>query len=455
MSAVDGLITGMDTSAVIRQLMQLERIPVVRLQSRKTATDKAITALQSINTKFLALAELAKKLNTTAGMSRVTSSTSHPNLLSATVTEGTAPASLTFRVNSLAAAHQIYSASTYASTTDQVSQAGRDITIGYTDANGAAASVIVNDHDGSLSSVAAAINAAADSPITARVVKTSDAGDYRLELTAKSSGAASAFTVTGIRNPPADMTFQVATQASDAEILFGSSATPMSLTSSTNTITGVAPGVTLNLLKADPATTVTVDITRDTATIADDVEKLVNAANEILKDIKALTAAGSEGRPAGALRGAPAVRRLQDQLLTAVSNAVGGTSAATAGLQLTRDGTLTFDKAKFTTAYDADPVGTAALFKGGSGSDGIATRLIAVATAATRSTDGVLTTAIESRRREIRRIDDNIATWDVRLAAKEKRLRLQFAALETALGSAQQQGNWLAGQINSLPKWDS
>ena len=450
MSSVDGLISGMNTTDIIRQLMQLERQPVVRLQSRKSLADKAITALQGLNTKFLALNDLAKTLGGTAGWSRATATSSHPALLGVTVADGTAPTSLSFRVNSLAATHQTYSASTYAADTTQVAEAAKLITFDYTMADGTATQWSTTNHDGTLKSIAAAINGDATAPVNARVVKTSDAGDYRLELTAKRTGATSAFTVTGIAMPAEpDMAFTVATQATDAEILLGTSGTPMSVKSSTNTMTGVAPGVTLSLIKADPATTVTVDVARNTTAITEDVEKLVNAANDILKEIKTLT--GNDPKT-GVLRGNTQLRRLQDQVLRAVSDAIGGTSASTIGLQLTRESTLTFDKTKFSSAYAADPAAVMALFNGPVGSEGIAQRLNQISTIATRTGDGVLTSTIEARRNEIKRIDDSIATWDVRLALKESRLRRQFGALESALGASQQQGNWLAGQIASLPK---
>lgn len=451
MSAVDGLVTGMNTTDVIRQLMQLERLPVVRLQSRKAATDKAITALQGLNTKFQALSDLAKKLDASTDWSRALATSSHPANAGVTVASGTAPTSISFRVNSLAAGHQIYSSGTYATASTAVATAAAPITVNATNPDGTPLSVTVTNHDGTLAGIAAGINAEAASPVTARVVQTSATGDFRLEFTAKRTGASSSFSVSGIARPAEpDMAFTVATQAADAEILMGSSGTPMSITSSTNTVTGVAPGVTLNLLQADPTITVTASVTRDTAAVADDVEKLVNAANDILKEIKTLSASG-DPKTAGVLRSSSVLRQLQDKVLNAVSAAVGGVSAATVGLQLTRDATLTFDKAKFTSAYDADPAAAMAVFAGPAGTPGVAQRLIEISTLATKTGDGMITSAIDLRRTQVRRIDDSIATWDVRLAAKEARLRKQFAALESAMGAAQQQGNWLAGQLASLP----
>ena len=463
MSSIDGLVSGMNTTSIIQQLMSLERQPVSRLEIKKLVADKSITALQGLNTKFLAIADLAKKLTAAGGWSPLKATVSSPEAVGVTVADGTAPTSLSFKIKSLVATHSIYSAGTYAADTTVVADPAAPIGINYTDANGAPASLNVSNHDGTLKGIATAINGTAASPITARVVKTSDTGDFRLELTSKTPGADGSFTVSGIAQfPGPDMAFAVASQASDAEILLGSSATPLSITSSSNTITDVVPGVTLVLKQADVGKTINVDLSRDAAAVSTDVEKLIAAANDFLKEAKALTSYDAATKSTGMLQGNRTVRDLQGAVLQAVSSAVGGKSAVTAGIELNRDGTLKFDKVKFEAAYVKDPTAVAAIFYGPVGLEGIAQRLISVSDSATKdrvingqTMPGLLTQAIDSRRKEIRRIDDSIAMWDIRLSRREAALKKQFAALETALGSAQQQGSWLSSQLASLPKMSS
>jgi flagellar hook-associated protein 2 len=304
MSAVDGLVSGMNTSEIIRQLLSLERQPVVRLQSKKAAADKAITALQGLNTKFLAIADLAKKLSGGTGWSPLKTTSSNPEAVGIAASPNAAPGTLSFKVTALATAHQTYSAGTYAAATTVVADAGASISIGYTDANGDPATLSFNNHDGTLQSIANAVNTLADSPVTARIVKTSDTGDYRLELTAKKTGAASAFTVSGIAQfPDADMTFTTAAAAGDAQILLGSSATPLSIKSATSTLSDVMPGVSLTLRKADANTTVTVDVARDTAALTADVAKLVDMTNEFLKTPKRSPATTPSRRRSGCFKG--------------------------------------------------------------------------------------------------------------------------------------------------------
>jgi flagellar hook-associated protein 2 len=453
MSSVDGLISGLGTTDLIRQLMQLERQPVVRLQSRKTTADKSITALQGLNTKFQALAELAKKFSTTAGAwtsGGVTSS--HPALLTATAAPGTGATSLSVTVNALVAAHRIESVGTYAGA-DKVADANAPITISYLDTNGAASSLVVTNHNGEVDSIINAVNAMSTSPVSAQLV------GGKLEFTAKRTGEFSAFDVTGINRKnqngtiTSQVTFAVATQAADAEVQVGSGDFATTVKSQSNLVE-VAPGITVALKAADPLTAVTITVT-EASKPADDVQKLVDAANEILKEIKTLTAYDSETKKKGLLQGDGMLRGLANDVLRSVYEVVDGDSAGSAGLQLTRDGLLQFDKAKFDTAYAEDPTRVTALFTRDDGLQGVAQRLTAIAETATKFGVGPIAQAIESRRNDIKRIDDNIASWDARLSLKEARLRRQFAALETMLGAAQQQGNWLAGQIANLPRMSS
>jgi flagellar hook-associated protein 2 len=82
---------------------------------------------------------------------------------------------------------------------------------------------------------------------------------------------------------------------------------------------------------------------------------------------------------------------------------------------------------------------------------GVAQRLASVLDRALDSADGYLTTTAAGADRRIADLDASISAYEIRLAAREKRLRLQFSQLEVALSNLQNQGNWLAGQLAGLP----
>jgi hypothetical protein len=62
MPAIDGLSSGLDTGNIIKQLMQLERMPQARLQSKQNATESSLGSLRTLNTKFLSMSGAATAL---------------------------------------------------------------------------------------------------------------------------------------------------------------------------------------------------------------------------------------------------------------------------------------------------------------------------------------------------------------------------------------------------------
>jgi flagellar hook-associated protein 2 len=130
----------------------------------------------------------------------------------------------------------------------------------------------------------------------------------------------------------------------------------------------------------------------------------------------------------------------------------GDAEVGLAGVSVARDGTISFDKAKFLERMAKEPAKAEAAL----GKDGLAGRLHRLAdevsrTEASAAGPGLITSGIKSREGQMSSLKDGIANWDVRLAAKEKMLQRQYTALETALGKAKSQGSWLAGQLANLP----
>ena len=121
------------------------------------------------------------------------------------------------------------------------------------------------------------------------------------------------------------------------------------------------------------------------------------------------------------------------------------------GLQIDRYGKLVLDEKVLAKAYEADPTRVAAAF--GSGADGFAARVQQVAKSASEPYTGTVTSAIQGRNDGIKRLNDSVAQWDLRLEMRRSTLTRQFTALETALNQMNSQSSWLASQIDSLPTY--
>jgi flagellar capping protein FliD len=445
--SVDGLISGMDTTSLISQLVAAEAAPQTALKSRLAAAELAASAYRTVNTTFAAVRAAAEAALKPAAFTATKATSSDPSVA---VSSGASAigGALSFTVDQLATAHSLFQQNAAWTSADaDFGSAGLTIT----PTTGSAATLTF-EAGTSLAEAAAKINSG-DHGVSAAVVQV-DSGKFALQVTAKKTGTANAFALTGAG------TFTVNTQAKNAKLTVGVD-NAYAVYSDTNTFDSVLPGTTITVSK-ETSSRVTVNVANDPDAVAGTVQKLIDAVNSALSTVKTYTN-NSKGSTA-ALRGDYPVTQLGGQLLDAVSFAVGGRSPATVGIELSRDGKITFDKAKFTEVLAADPGLAQRMISGApattdAGGDpvpavtGLADRLLTVAKAASDSATGSLVKLAESRDSMAEDIEERIEAWDLRLEKRKEMLTRQFTAMETALSSLRNQSTWLAGQINSLPTY--
>jgi len=225
----------------------------------------------------------------------------------------------------------------------------------------------VSTGDGSLATVVSNINAAG-AGVTATAVQVG-LNAYRLQLTSNTTGANNGENVDAASFNANVGGFVTLTAAADAQVTVGSGPGSYTVASTTNTISGLLPGITVTL-KQQSAIPVTVSVQRDDAGIADKVQALVDAANAVQTTVDGLTKYDPSSNTASPLTGDSTVTQLIGALTNAVIGAVPGAnpqSPGLAGLSIDRNGQFTFDRAKFLTAFNADPQGVTKLFaQGGS-----------------------------------------------------------------------------------------
>ena len=448
MSLSTGLISGMDTAGLIAQLIQAEAAPQTALKTRLKTTEVTAAAYRTVNAAFLAISDAAqaagKPATWTTGKG-TSSSTSVAVTAGADATTG----SLSFTVEKLAAAHGVFkqdpawttstSAAGFSSldvyAADGVTKKGT-ITIGGTQ---------------TLADAAAAINASSYG-LTASVVQTGT-NAYALQVNAKKTGADNAFSLQG------GGTFTTNSVGQNAEVKVGTTA-EYTVSSDTNTFSTLMAGTTITVSKVETAP-VTVSVVADPDAVADKASALVDAINAALDTVKKLTS-NAPGSTA-ALRGEFPVTSLAGRLLDAVSSAVGpvttpptaGSSPAVVGIQLTKDGKVTFDRKKFLAALEENPELANRMVAGDPAAvppvKGIADRLLEVTKLASDSTKGTLVSLAQGQDAMAKDLESRIDSWNVRLVKRKEILTRQFTAMETALSSLRNQSTWLAGQINSLP----
>lgn len=272
---------------------------------------------------------------------------------------------------------------------------------------------VVSTGDRSLAAVAAAINGAGNGVGAAAVRVGTD--QWRLQLSATTTGLDGHIAVDG-----AVLTGGMvqSSAAQNAQITIGDGAGAYTVEASGNTFTDVISGVTLTA-KTVTTSAVTIDVERNDDAIADDVAKLVSNATSLLAEIKVQTRYDASTNTSGPLSGDSAIRRIADQVRQALTGQVAGVTGAlpsTAGIQLTREGSVTFDKATFLAAVADDPELIGRLFGRGGTDTGDAVFANATAETISGSYDIDVTTA--ATRATSATLFDGGATADTRVGVR-------------------------------------
>ena len=453
-NAIDGLVSGLDTTSLINSLMQVEAVPQTLLKAKVSSSQNLISALQGLNTQIAGLADLAGKAAKPAALDLYSATSTSPTVTTA-VSANASAGQLDVVVTDLARSQVGVSAAMTAWPADP---AVLTIVSG-----GVTTEISVSST--SLDAVATAINAANTGVTATKVASGVDAGgvaQYRLQFTGNDSGAAKAFSV--YQGTAAEVTANSAPDllaaagaavirtAQDASVtLWAGSTAAQTITSATNTFANLLPGVaiTVSAVSVDP---VTIKVARDDAQIGSLASGLVSSLNGVFALIStksavvnSTNASGAAVLSAGIFTSDSTVRDVKQRILTAASAPINGHSPSEYGISITRSGTMEFDAAKFAAALAKDPVTVKAAVQE------IATRVAAAASSASDKYDGQITAKITGQQSTVKNLGDRIADWDRSLATRRATLQSTYTALETQLSALKAQSSWLSAQVAGLP----
>src|SRR6056297_1026801 len=126
---------------------------------------------------------------------------------------------------------------------------------------------------------------------------------------------------------------------------------------------------------------------------------------------------------------------------------------ASVGIEIDRDGVMSFDSGKMTDALEDSPEEVMNLFnaeQGEEGFDGVATRMDQYTDQLIQSNTGTIPRKLEFYDTRMENIDEDIADQERSLEATRQRYQEQFTAMETAMSEMQQQQSWMQQQLASL-----
>ena len=446
LTSITGLSSGIDSKALVEQMMKLERRPADRLQAVVDANAKRSKALGQLQTKLDAVRSAAAGLVdgsafeamsvTTAGVA-----SGGRSLLTATATAGATQGAYQIKVLSLATAQKSTSSIGQTSATTALGVTG---TFELRRPDDTVLGTVTLDGTETLNGIRDKINTASGTAkIQASVVSANAAGtDQRLVLASQQTGSAGRFKLVATAGDPLTplgLAAPIEQIGKDSQVDIDG----VVVTRSTNTISDVLKGVTLNLTAEDPTATATMTVERFAASPREAVKAFVeayNAARKLLGEQMAI------GQP---LANEPMARAVRGSMSKAILDKGTGLPAdlatlASVGVSLNKDGTLAYDEAKFNTAYTGRFDELKAT---------LANRAKAVSDFA-ESLSKPMTGVIAQRDLAITdhtlRLTDRIADIDARLEKKRAALLAHFAKFEATLGGITAMGNSLSSQLKGL-----
>jgi flagellar hook-associated protein 2 len=452
---LSGLASGVDTSAIVDQLMAIDRQSTTRITYRQSNVTGMQNSLKAIASKLTALKDAATALSSDDTWKQTqTAASSDPARVAVALTGGAGIGGHTIQVSRLASAMQ-------RGFSFPGGQAGR-ISIAYNSGTPQTLDIDVTATS-TLQDVANSINANTSGPVAAAIVK-NGAGQERLVLSARKTGSNSDFTVTANGLLSADSAYTTQdTSTLDAQYSLDGAA---AVTSQTNTLENTIPGVRLTLKGvSSSAATITVsepDVNRDgvgakVKTFVDTYNSLIDMTRGALTEKKVNNPTNSSDAALGSLYGDTGMESMLNSLRRQMGDIVAGAGindladlgisvpGATGGVvsEDGKAGKLVVDSTKLTAALNADWTSVKSYFTGFATS---VTNYVKTQTGGS----GLIDKRLESSDRNLKSLQSELDQMNDRLDAKEARLKAQFAAMESAMAASQTQQAWLTGQIASL-----
>lgn len=363
-----GIGSGLDINGIVSQIMSLERRPLASLDNKEAKQQTQLTAFGSLKGALSSFQNSLTVLSSPAKFTAITANFADTTLANVSATPTAVTGAHSVEIQTLAQAHKLKSAN-FSTTSATVGNGTLTIQFG-TYSGGtftlnpekAAQSIAITPGNSSLAGIRDTINQA-NAGVTASIVN--DGTGNRLVIASADTGLSNALKITTTdadanhtdNSGLSQLVYDASTSGTTnlTETVAASNATlvidGISISKASNKISDALEGVTLDLLKANPGTTSTLNLSRDAAGIQSAISSFVKAFNDLNKTIVDLSKYDATTKQASILTGDSTVRSIQTQIRNTISNplttAGGGLSLLSEiGISFQTDGTLKFDSTK-------------------------------------------------------------------------------------------------------------
>lgn len=490
-----GIGSNLDISSIVSQLMAVESRPLTMLQTKQSAVKSTLSGMSQVQSALSTFGSALSALTDVEQFQPLKVSAGDPSVLTASAKAGATAGQYAIEVSQLARNQKLV-AEGQASNTAPIgtgtlrfefgtisggtfsAESGKYQGASFIPNGTDAKEVKIDATNNTLDGISDAINKAGIG-ITASVVNDGGTSPYRLVLTDSTTGAANSMKIS-VQGDPAlsallshdpgsqsdlGQSLKETMTAQDAKLKVDG----LDVSRSSNHITDLIKGVTIDLNKVNPGVPTSLTVATDTSAAAASVGKFVSAFNAVNKVMRDLTSYNATTKTAAALNGESVIRSAQSSIRDILTGPVTVANGAFSrlsdvGVTLDKNGTMTVDSAKLNKALESDFADVAALFvstdittgkptsaTAANANKGYASQLSELAKSFLADDSG-LKSRTAGLNKSIANIQKNMDALNVRLATKESNLRKQFTLLDTKLGTLSTTSSYLSQQLAQIAK---
>ena len=423
------------SSSMVEKIVASESAPIESSKQRRESIVAKKNEFQNLDTLLSKLQGTADSLKMPSGFRKLILDSSHPDIISGSVSNLAEVGSYEMEVSSLA-------------------RSDKQLAVGFPDKDktevgfgfmrvglkGALHEVVI-EPGSTLRDVAAKINDSSQG-VRASIVNTGATEDpYRLLISSLEAGEDA---ITDIDSDTSFTEFKNQVKGIGLAVNFEG----VNVKRKSNALDDLIDGVNLKVAKAEPGTNVTVNVRHDVDRTSEGVKDFVKQYNEVQSFSRKQGQKDAATAQTGQLTGDGALRRVSGSLQAAVASV----SLVAAGVTTNpKNGELQIDDAKLREALTTNYEGVANLFATGEHGPGLAARMSDAIKGLQDRTSGAVATRLKGMDQRIKAQDKDIAHKEERMEQRKIQLQRTYANLDSKMAGMKSQGQMLSARIGEPP----
>ena len=423
----------------VASIIAAESAPEQLMQQQVSTLSSQASALSTINSQLMSLQTAVFALNDFQGaLAAKVANSSDSTVATATATSLATAGSHTLTVANLATTSSQYT-NTLTDGNTAFTTGSFDIQVG----SNTPVTVNVTSSNDTLNQLATSINSLG-AGVTASVV--TDASGARLSLVSNTSGAPGNITIS---SNTTGLTFTQAMAGANANFTFDN----ISLSSTSNAVSGVLPGVSLQL-NSTTASPVTITVAPDTQQATTAINSFITAYNTVIGSVNQQFTYDPTTQSTGPLGSDTTLMQIQQNLLGDAAFTVAGnsgyTNLASIGISMNEDGTLSLDTSTLDAAMTSNYGAVQNLFQQISPA-GVAQQFNNDLLNITAPGSGPIATDQTGIQAEISDLNQQISDFQANLNSQQQQLMQTYSQVAVTLQQMPTTLSQLQSQLASLP----